>query len=74
MLTNCTDFPPFPLWHLEEFPYAGQNLAVSMRGEDTPPSPEEIAQLAMGWYKEQENGTFYGGMEMIKNFNGTGTP
>lgn len=56
MLANSTDIPPFALCHLELYPYASQNLASSFRGDNSTPSAQEIADLAKGWYNEQENG------------------
>lgn len=64
--------PILSLWHLERYPYAGQNLAMSQSYDAPMDSPDDIASMVDGWFEEYENGTYYGGMENIRNFSDIG--
>lgn len=57
---------------VDQFPGAGQNLAMSMTTGDPARNPDQIAKLAESWYNEQSNGGEYGWMDMINKFTTTG--
>lgn len=60
------------LCDVDQFKYAGQNLAMSMNSEEAEKSPDNIASMAAGWFDEQKNGGTYGWMEMIDKFTTVG--
>lgn len=57
---------------VDQFKYAGQNLAMSMTSEEAEKSPDDVANLAAGWFDEQKNGGAYGWMNMINKFTTVG--
>lgn len=58
----------------DQFPKAGQNLAMFMTSGAAQKSPSQIANMAKGqWFDgEQKNGAYYGWMKMINKFTTTG--
>lgn len=59
-------------WILDQFPEAGQNLAMYMTTGAAPKSPDNIAQMAASWFDAQKNGGPYGWMDMINTFTTVG--
>lgn len=57
---------------VDQFQYAGQNLAVSYTTGEAEKSPNQVAQLAASWFDEQKNGGYYGWMNMINKFTDVG--
>lgn len=54
----------------DQFPKAGQNLAMAMTTGNSQNGPDQIANMAKGqWFDgEQKNGAYYGWMNMINKF------
>lgn len=59
---------------VDQFPKAGQNLAMYMTSGGPQKSPDHIANMAKGqWFDgEQKNGAYYGWMDMINKFTTVG--